>query len=73
MSFRNSTASIFRKVEHVFYEPAANDLGTIKVLILGVNSGGFISASVCQSFSVLFHYSQKSVMLWGFSQRKYSV
>jgi hypothetical protein len=46
MSFRNFTTSIFRTAEHVFYEPATNELGMIKALIFGINSGGFISTSV---------------------------
>jgi hypothetical protein len=42
ISFRNSTASVFRTAEHVFYEPVANELRMIEALILVVNSGGFI-------------------------------
>jgi hypothetical protein len=49
--FKNSTTSIFRTAEHVFYEPAANVVGTIKALNFGVNSGGFISALVYVSRS----------------------
>jgi hypothetical protein len=51
MSVRNSTASIFRTAEHVFYESAANELGTIKALIFYISSGGFISTSVSVSHS----------------------
>jgi hypothetical protein len=46
MSFRNSTTSIFRAAENLFYEPAGNELGMIKALISGINSGRYISTSV---------------------------
>jgi hypothetical protein len=35
----------------MFYEPAVNELETLKALIFGVNSGGFISTSVYVSRS----------------------
>jgi hypothetical protein len=62
---RNSETQLFLFLEqlNMFYEPAANGLGMLKALIFGVNSGRFISTSVCVScsqFSIAIAIKQSS-------------
>jgi hypothetical protein len=73
MSFRNWSALIFRTVEHVFYEPAANELGMMKVLIFGLNSGRFISTSVYISLSQFSFTTAKNPSCCEVSRRESTV
>jgi hypothetical protein len=66
MSFRNSTASIFRTADYVFCELTANGLGTIKAFIFNGDSGGFSSTSIYVSpseFSITIAINQSSRLI----------